>query len=82
MEWQHLASLGCCVKERCQAFLICHCRGKGAVYVGLFEGYIPSEVFHQIAIIHLNESLRNFRRRETFRPPGFWFLNDMKRIQC
>lgn len=81
-EWQHLASLACCFKERCQDFFICCFQSKGAIYVDLLEGCIPIEVFHQTALIPLDESLRNLRRRETSRSPIFWFINDMKKVKC
>ena len=71
-------------KERCQDFCICCCWGKGAIYVGLLQGCIPSKVFHQTAVIQPNESLRNFRRGETSRSPIFLggFVNSMKKIKC
>lgn len=52
------------------------------ISVGLLEGCIPSEVFHQTVIIQLKESLRNFRRGDTSRSPFFGFANDRKKIKC
>lgn len=41
------------------------------LWVCLIEGCILSEVFHQTAVIQLDETLRNFKRREI---QGTWFL--------
>lgn len=81
-EWQHLASLACCFQQRCQDFSIGCRRGKGATYVGLFEGFIPREVFFQTASTQLDESLRGFRRRKHPNHPVFWFVHGMRNIQC
>lgn len=67
--------------------------GKIAIYVGLFEVCFLSEIAIQTAVIRLDKSSRNFRRRETSRAPVFclflcfvvvvFFLliNDRKKIK-